>query len=131
MNTFQEFVSEFETIRRQFTWQVTEETGGIRAIKTSRSFGPTNKEETTEKTWCNDEISYCPITALCFCKTGKFYKASEYPYAASELNIDPILANQVVEASDNPEPLDSWTVAKTNNLSKIRGYLLSITDHRI
>jgi hypothetical protein len=125
ISVFSEFISIFEPVRRQYSFRLIN--GSVRAIKYPNGKQPPQKAP-EGGFYVNDEYAYCPITALCAFKTGINYKATDYVYAAYELNLSDNLATDIALASDYDAPEPNWPAEYTNYLSHIREYLTSICN---
>ncbi len=78
--TLKEFLKECEGLKEMFTWN------------------NTNKILRGKRKGADDD--YCPITAMCYMKTGRDLPKCLFGKAAKELGLDAVIAGNIVEASD-------------------------------
>lgn len=67
--------------------------------------------------------SVCPVTALCFLKTGEFYDTFDYERAALALDLKPTEYIEIVEAADKT-PNTGAALEDVPQLVEIRARLL-------
>lgn len=67
-----------------------------------------------------------PVAALCFYRTQKYFKPSDFQYAAKEINMDPEVAELIAMASDEYR----WSLKNNayRDTAKLREKLFNIFE---